>query len=141
MTDTYPPPPPNYCPFWYILIEGFVRCVFALDSAPWCYRISLFTCQILGPKIFKLDVPLLLLLCRVLQNSLQELNLDRQLCLLIQEGLDLVLRYLFVIKQRLKTKGKVLNQKNQKKDKEGRFLDKHIQCQKQLKTQEYKISW
>ena len=69
-----------------------------MKVTPRCSIRSLLTCQNLGLKIFELDMPLFTPLCCVLQDSLKEFNLGRQLFLLIQHGLYLVFSDLFLVR-------------------------------------------
>ena len=85
-------PLPNSWQFWVILIEVFMWDVFDLTVTPWCSRNSLFTWQNLVLEILELDMPLIFLLCRFLQKFLYKFSIGRQLRLLFQEGLDLMLR-------------------------------------------------
>ena len=89
------PPFPKFWPFWSNYNLGVVWDAFSMNSKTWRYRISDITYQILGLRIFELDVLLFSPLRFVFQNSLKKFKLGRKFCLLIQAGLDLVFIYLF----------------------------------------------
>ena len=90
--------PPKSWPIQEILTYGFVCDIFVMNWTSQHSRSILFTCQNLGLQIFELDMPLFLPLCPILQNSLEEFNFERQLRLLIPEGLDLVFSDFFVMR-------------------------------------------
>ena len=75
---------------------GILWDIFGLNITPKHYKSSLFICQISGLKTFKLEAPVILSLCCVIQHLLEEFKLGRQLHLLIQKGLEFLLIYLSI---------------------------------------------
>ena len=73
------PPFPKFWPFWSNYNLGVVWDAFSMNSKTWRYRISDITYQILGLRIFELDVLLFSPLRFVFQNSLKKFKLGRKI--------------------------------------------------------------